>query len=191
VIQLSSCFQTGCKKIDLSHEEKVWFDVFEKGDLFLYKKDDLTIDTFKVTGISLSYTVCNKFELSKYQYNEGGGRLKLLNSRSVYPKKVLVNFTKSLQYNGQERDPCLKYFTVFDLSSDCIKDLGGIPVDSIEVPGIPNRLLMTYRFDKDSSYMHDSNGGHTYLTSFNWSKEYGLIRYTTNKDEVFDFWKKI
>lgn len=189
ILVLQSCVFSDCKRVELTHDEKEWFNAYRTDDTLLFRSNLGKIDTLVVKSMSDSYTACNKFELGDYQYNEAGMVLQSSNSHGLGSghSKIFMNFTKSLQYDTLE--PCDKYFKVFDLFSERIGAMDSIPSDTLQISGLSNHLV-TYLF-KPGVYASDGDSGDQKIVSFNWSKEYGLVRYTIFTGEVYDFWKKI
>lgn len=187
---VSSCILNntkGCKKIYLSKEEKSWFSSFQIGERLLYKDQYGKIDTLLITGVGESFTTCNKFELGEYQYNKIGINMKPSNYHGVSNCSVNVVFSKHLQKSSSV--PCDKAFYVFDLITNYSSDLNQIKIDTVKLSFF-NKEVPTYLFEKGNN-TSDLDEGQQIVTSFNWSKDYGLVRYTLFNGKVYNFWKKI
>ena len=187
---LSCSNNKGCVKIGLSLEDKDWFKIYMKNELFLFKSNLNNMDTIKVAfPIQPDYTVCNKFELGGYQYEENVVVLKSVNCHGLESEfcDIRMHFSKSLQLKTDI--DCLKSFSVFDLNTDLLKTLSEYQ-DSVELKYL-NKKLNCYTFNYSKRNVSDWNEGIHTLKEFNWSKEYGLVRYELDSGEVYELisWK--
>jgi hypothetical protein len=177
---LVGCLNTGsCNRVRLSEAEKKWIEFYSEGDTLIFGNTK-QIKEFVVTDKGSGFTACNKFELGPNEYENNGA---LLKSNTL---EININFTKENQ-NNNEPD-CHKNIYVSDLYSKNITNLGVLKQEPVYVPYL-NKEIPTYLITSDTLTI-DIDGGNQYVRSFNWSKKYGVVRYTRFNDEVFTLKKK-
>lgn len=169
--------QYGCIKTNLTQDEKDWFNVYSKSKMVVFESNLNNRDTFDISDIHESYSVCNRFELGKYQKQSMFFEMKprKCRAKSSYCS-IDLDFVKET-----ENEPCVKYFRVFDCS--------------VQLTEIPKKKEIQISLKDGSSFnalFFESNTGapdsdySVDIESFYWSEKYGIIRYTTLTGETFD-----
>lgn len=175
----------GCTKINLNSEDKGWFSFYKKHKTICFRSNLDSIDTLKVAfPIESEYTVCNKFELSEYQYEEIVVILKSLKCHGLESNfcDITMNFSKHLQMSTEKE--CLKSFKAFDLRTDLLESLIEYK-DSIRIKSI-DKSLSCYTFNFSKPHIGDMDGGTHILKQFSWNKEYGLVKYELSNGEIYE-----
>lgn len=183
-----SCFSNSkdCDKVDLSSEETEWFKNYNSGDTIYYRNQYNEVDTFIVNAdYILSYTSCNKFELSSFIYQIGSLSFDNIDH---YPlktrrKRYAIGFSKLGQDNGDY--PCKKDVSFFELSTGEITDLSRIPTEEFILPAPNGKKIVLYNFIKNK-YCSNTEGGQELIEEFSISKEFGLIRYKTLNGDIYN-----
>lgn len=183
-----SCLFKNCKEVLISKGEIEWFNYFELGDTLFYISQESSIDTFVVIEDDHYLSNCNKIEIGNYQYDQAWVTAKMINKKYKNYDDCLFTIEFSKQLQKDSITPSYKYFTVFDLTTEEFNDMKMFEIDSIYSIGL-KRKVPTISFP-DSPKMRSSGTCPIKLSSFNWNKEYGLIRYTLKSGEVFDFLRK-
>jgi len=174
---LKSCYFSNCKQVSLSGADKIWFSPYSLGDTIFFISNKLNIDTFLVSDKGNYYSTCSKLELGNFQYETMRLSLESFNCHGIESDRCFSQIEFSM--NSSNHDQSEKRFKLFDLKGELSSDT---PSEKIML-GVSDVVYDTYLFKKDISAFSSSNH---FLNSFNWHPEYGLVRYTTNKGEVFD-----
>jgi len=175
---------THCEKINLSLEDKQWYQAYAKCDTIWFKSNKGKLDTLIISSRDNRYSPCNKFELSTHIFQE-------MNIKMIPPFcpedesycRVEISLSKRYQYKPDET--CEKIISVFDLNSNFKETDSLIKMDSIHLNGFVGKIL-TYYFEKDDRF--SQSYGWMKIKSFNWSKEFGLVRYNRN-NEIFELYR--
>lgn len=179
---LNSCLFSGCKKVNLTKSEKSWFNAYKLKQIVIFKSNLGNVDTFFVKQKFLTYTSCSKLERGPSQYEIIS--INLLNKKNKSNNTVDVNIEFSKSYQDSLSIPCIKYFRVYDLT-------GGY--ESIEDTLIYKSIIWQNKKYNSLFFKFGSTLTSEYaskIESFNWTKELGLLRYTTFKGEVFELLKR-
>ncbi|TXI32305.1 MAG: hypothetical protein E6Q58_04155 [Niabella sp.] len=172
---LSGC--NNCEKLHLVQNEKQWVTHFTPGQQFYYKNIlSGKIDTLEVLDTSNKYTLCNKFELSEYQYETYVVRSVFKSKNKYDGRNCLITLTKNKK---TAVDPEI-----------IVAGLGTIN-NSFKRP--PFKLKDTFiegkRYTALVFFQKDINaeiyGQQQYLKSFYWDKLSGLVAYTTSDNEIY------
>jgi hypothetical protein len=173
IIVLQSCTS---EKRNLTSSEKDWVNHFEVGDMSFYKNAAGKVDTLIVTVVNNYYTPRNRAELSEFQ-NE------------IY--LVSFKFKSKNNYNGDESfisvtaeewEKRIPYIFFGNLGPRKINSENLVPVtiDTV-LRGI--ELSDVYYYSADINA--EQYGENKYFINFFWSKQEGLVAYTTVDDGVF------
>lgn len=183
---LSSCFFSDCKKLYLSNEEKEWFEYYEVGDsLFFKEHNDEFTDTVIVTEKGVDFTACNKIELGEYQFQNAWLSGCLVENGKINNdlRAFHVEYTKEQQANIPAV-ACYKSFTSFNLRLSRFTDLKKYPKEFVYIFSEKHEVE-SHKFDFD---IMSNKGGK--IISFNWSKNFGLVKYKKKDGKIYTLWKK-
>ena len=175
---ISACYIscTNCEKLNLTATEKAWVNHYQVGQKFIFKSNIGKIDTLIVKDTSDKYTPCNKIELSKYQYE-------------IY--LVLFTVKSKNDYNGDESSisfstqewvakmPYIYWGNLGPYRND-LKNKIPTPIDTIL-----NNVNLTSVYYYAKGLNTEQYGEKEYFKNFFWSKELGLMAYTTESNELF------
>lgn len=165
-----------CPKRNLDKSEKQWVEHFKVGDKSVYQNSKGDIDTLIVSSINNYYTPCNRLELSEYQ-NEISVVSFNLKSKNSYAG--IESFITMTSEEWKKRIPYI-YFG----------NLGPRKINSENpVPRLLDTVLNGRNFKSVTYYVKDVNteqyGDKNFFLNFYWSKQIGLIAYTTIGGEFF------
>lgn len=189
---IKSCVFSGCEKVNFNQEDLSWYKSLpNEGDTLFFRGSDNSIDTFVIGNRFREYTDCNKMAFGDYQYDEfrcAGTLINIKGKNDFFGTGFDFFFTKRNQ--NDSISSCNKSIQVFDLqTSGIITSLNVFKVDTIVIESLNKRLSTV--FINNSKYADfDSSTNPIEIISFNWSKEYGLVRYTTRDSVVYEYWKK-
>ena len=174
---LTGCnWYSNCPKLDLTEEELSWFNAYELGDIIVLESNKNKRDTLIVVGKTYGYSPCNKFELGPFQHGEFS--IKLVPRYDSMDSDFL-----SIYYHFEKWDSIVtkKAFVVYDLHLS--NDYGKRKLKE-------KRIFLQQKKDSIDTYLTDSTNSYLnnnqYVISFNWSKEYGLVKYETSQGEIFE-----
>lgn len=191
LVLLGACqLDSTCKKITLSQQELDWFKNYKKGEIRLYKNQFGEIDTFRLSTKPEVYTTpCNRIEIGEFQYQSIELPFDLLgeNFKKKKDRAFTIHFTKRDQRSSDHN--CKKRFNLHDLGTKAILDMNDIDLRS-DTLLLTNSLIQVYHFTSEKN-LEDTDYGSTNYKSFDVSKKYGLVRYETEKGEIYNYWKKI
>lgn len=188
---LKSCIFSGCEKIALNQEDLSWYKSLpNEGDTLFFRGYDGTIDTFIVSNNVNEFSDCNRFEIGDYQYNMSRYTATLINSKRDrnINNRFYIFLTKKHQIDSSTS--CNKLIQVFDLYTNELNSLDMFKHDTILIKSL-KRHIPTIFIDKKSKNTNVESSSKTIkIQSFNWNKEYGLVRYMTEDSVVYEYWKK-
>lgn len=173
LISFQSCFLY-CPNLELTAEDKEWTDIYQIGQTITFKSNRNHVQKFKVNYKKTFYSNC--VESNKHE------QLSLVLTKENCKDISIYCEVSLLIVKNKKGVPCVKFFSVYDLKSN----------NWNQTDTMKHNLIMLSTTDKlyDSFLFEDNisayGGGSNSLKSFNWSKEFGLIRYTTYKGEVFE-----
>jgi hypothetical protein len=167
---------TNCEKLNLSAEEKDWVNQYKIGQQFIYKNEAGQVDTITVKDTSNKYTPCNQVELSKYQYEIYSVIFKL-RSQNIYNNDE-PSITMTTQ-EWKQRIPYI-YFGNLGLHRNDLQNRMPIKIDTV-LSGV--KLTSVYYYSKELNT--EQYGEKEFFKNFFWSKQSGLVAYTTLKGEIF------
>lgn len=167
---------TNCEKLNLSAEEKDWVNQYKIGQQFIYKNEAGQVDTITVKDTSNKYTPCNQVELSKYQYEIYSVIFKL-RSQNIYNNDE-PSITMTTQ-EWKQRIPYI-YFGNLGLHRNDLQNRMPIKIDTV-LSGV--KLTSVYYYSKELNT--EQYGEKEFFKNFFWSKQSGLVAYTTVKGEIF------
>ncbi len=179
LLMLFVAFLTGCsdcEKLHLSQSEKDWVNHFQKGQLFYYKNIKGQIDTLEIKDTSNAYTPCNKFELSKYQYETYIVRFKIRSKNIYNDDESFISITTE---EWQKNNP----YIYFGNLGPHRNDLDNKPPVAIDTVLNDVKLKSVYYYAKGLNT--EQYGEQEYFKNFFWDKQLGLIAYTTVNDDFF------
>lgn len=174
VALLISC--NNCEKLLLTQNDKSWVDYFVPNQSFYYKNSNGRIDTLIVVDTADRYTLCNKFELSEYQYEIY--RVDFIIISSNMYNKIEPSITVTTQ-EWKKHNPYI-YFGNLGPHRNDLENKIPIAIDTI-LNGI--KLKSVYYFAKGLNT--EQYGEKEYFKNFFWDKLSGLVAYTTTNDDVF------
>ena len=165
-----------CEKLNLSQAEKDWVNHFQKDQDFFYKNSKGQTDTLEVKDTSNYYTPCNKFELSKYQFEIYLVIFKLKSKNEYNNDESFISMTTETY---EQRIP---YIYLGNLGPHRNDLENKIP---IAIDTVLNGVKLTSVFYYANGLNTEQYGEKEYFKNFFWSKQSGLVAYTTVTDEVF------
>lgn len=171
---LAGC--SNCEKLHLTQNEKDWVNYFAPNQSFYYKNSNGKVDTLIVTDTADRYTICNKFELSEYQYEIYRVDFKII-SLSRY-NEIEPSITVTTE-EWQKHNPYIHFGNLGPHQND-LENKIPIAIDTI-LNGI--KLKSVYYYAKDLNT--EQYGEKEYFKNFFWDRRSGLVAYTTVNDEVF------
>ena len=182
-IQIVICFLIvsfltgcGCEKLTLTNEEKDWVNHFPIGQEQLFINAKGEVDTLQVVDSSIQLSPCNKFELSNYQYESYTVRFKFRSTRQYNLDESFITITT---VEREKRIPHIYIGNLGPHRNDLENELPS-KIDTV----ISNRSI-------NSVYVYTKNlnaeqyGEQQFFTNFFWSKELGLVAYSTVNDGLF------
>jgi hypothetical protein len=173
VFILTGC---GCDKVTLTDDEKNWVNHFKIGQEQLYMNAKGEVDTLQVIDSSIQFSPCNRFELSNYQNQSYTVRFKFRSTRKYNSDESFITIST---VERETRIPHIYFGNLGPHRNDLENELP-TKIDTV----INNKTL-------NSGYVYSKNlnaeqyGEQEYLTSFFWSKELGLVAYSTINDGLF------
>ena len=176
---LSVTFLIGCnncEKLHLTQSDKSWVDYFVPNQSFYYKNLNGRIDTLMVADTADRYTLCNKFELSKYQYEIYRVDFKITSSNMYNETEPSITVTTE---EWQKHNPYIHFGNLGPHQND-LENKIPIAIDTI-LNGI--KLKSVYYYAKGLNT--EQYGEKEYFKNFFWDKSSGLVAYTTMEDDVF------
>jgi len=179
LLMLSTSFLIGCgecEKLNLSQSEKDWVNHFQKGQSFFYKSSKGQIDTLEVKDTIDKYTPCNKVELSKYQFEIYSVIFKLKSKNEYNNDEPSIEMTTQ---TWKQRLPYI-YLGNLGLHRNDLQNKIPVAIDTV-LGGV--KFTSVYYYAKELNT--EQYGEKEYFKNFFWSKELGLVAYTTVRDEVF------
>jgi hypothetical protein len=166
----------GCEKLNLTNEEKDWVNHFKIGQEQLYINAKGEVDTLKVVDSSIRVSPCNRFELSNYQDESYTVSFKFRSTKQYNSDESFITIST---VEREKRIPRIYIGNLGPHRNDLENELPS-KIDTV----ISNRSL-------NSIYVYTKNinaeqyGEQEYFTNFFWSKELGLIAYSTVNDGLF------
>lgn len=176
---LSVAFLIGCnncEKLHLTQNDKSWGDYFIPNQSFYYKNSNGKVDTLMVVDTADRYTLCNKFELSKYQYEIYRVDFKITSSNMYNEIEPSITVTTE---EWQKHNPYIHFGNLGPHQND-LENKTPIAIDTI-VNGV--KLKSVYYYAKGLNT--EQYGEKEYFKNFFWDKRSGLVAYTTVNDEIF------
>lgn len=187
LMTLQSCF-SNCNEIKLTRADKVWLKPYLSVDTLLFRSDKNNIDTFYIESnnrIHEGYTTCSKFELGPDIYNYSGVSFQSKKCHGSSTCYFSIGLTK--EYQKPTELECVKDFDAFDLNAHFVSDLdSSLKVEYVRLP-MNNKKTKTFFFQLGDDFTNDYAGK---VTSFNWSKKYGLVRYVLFTGETYLLYKQ-
>ena len=165
-----------CEKKNLSKNDIAWVSVFSLGQSFYYKSLKGNFDTLQVIDTSDRYTLCNRLELSKYQYEIYLVRLRLKSKNSYENIEPFVTVTTE---DWQKSNPYI-YFGNLGPHRNDLDNKIPVAIDTI-LNGI--KFKSVYYYEKNLNT--EQYGEKEYFNNFVWDKRIGLVAYTTIDGELF------
>jgi hypothetical protein len=166
----------GCEKLNLTNEEKEWVNHFKIGQEQLYINAKGEVDTLQVVDSSIRISPCNRFELSNYQDESYTVSFKFRSTRLYNSDESIITIST---VEREKRIPRIYIGNLGPHLNDLENELPS-KIDTV----IGNRHL-------NSVYIYTKNinaeqyGEQEYFTNFFWSKDLGLIAYSTINDGFF------
>lgn len=166
-----------CEKVDLSPDEKEWFDVYKVGQQILFSNTQGVIDTLIVKEKMNAYTICYGSDHGYEQYNFEIFRMRLKHNELDLLCKL--TFERSIFSDTTE-----KSFQIAGLYGT---------YDTLEGNLKFERIYLNSKKDSVDTYQMNTDNGRVdadaVIQSFNWSKKFGLVRYVTKENEIFELLK--
>jgi hypothetical protein len=179
LLLLLAAFLTGCskcEKLHLTQSDKSWVDYFAPNQSFYYKNSAGRVDTLMVTDTANRYTLCNKFELSEYQYEIYRVDFKIISPNQYSEIEPSITVTTEV---WQKHIPYIHFGNLGPHQND-LENKKPIAIDTI-LNGI--KLESVYYYAKGLNT--EQYGEKEYFKNFFWDKSSGLVAYTTMNDEIF------
>lgn len=174
ITPLISC--NNCEKLHLTQNDKNWVDYFVPNQSFYFKNSNGRVDTIMVVDTANRYTLCNKFELSEYQYEIYRVDFKIISS-NLY-NQIEPSITVTTQ-EWQKHNPYIHFGNLGPHQND-LENKMPIAIDTV-LNGV--KLKSVYYYAKGLNT--EQYGDKEYFKNFFWSKELGLMAYTTESNELF------
>ena len=143
---------------------------------FYYKNSNGRIDTLMVADTADRYTLCNKFELSEYQYEIYRVDFKIISLRMYNEIEPSITITTE---EWQKHNPYI-HFGNLDPHRNDLENKIPIAIDTV-LNGV--ELKSVYYYAKGLNT--EQYGEKEYFKNFFWDKKSGLVAYTTIDDDVF------
>lgn len=178
-IILTGCLFSNCEKIDLKNEDLKKLDFYNGLKYLVFKSNLGKIDTLTVTYNDFSYSPCNKFELSEFQYQSRGVSFK----NSGWHGDTYSGISFSLDNQYRDDSSAVFYLYVHCAMSQYEKSES---VDTI-TNNYLSKTFISKKFRWDGSA---GSGKDNEIHDFHWNDTIGLIRYTTHAGEEYDLIKR-
>jgi hypothetical protein len=166
----------GCEKLFLTDQEKAWVNHFKIGQEQLYINEKGEVDTLQVIDSSIRVSPCNKFELSDYQYESYTVMFKFRSTRKYNSDESFITIST---VEREKRIPRIYIGNLGPHRNDLENELPK-KIDTV----INNKTIYSvYVYTK--AFNAEQYGEQEYFTNFFWSKELGLVAYSTISDGLF------
>lgn len=175
---LTSCLYSGCPIVELPQDDKMWALPYKNYDKLTFENTKGIQHIFTHLDGDSTCTPCNKFELGPNQYEEFYVRFECdnkLKTSTGTQSRFSINSTASDFQNGN----AYKRIILFDFDEQFYEVDSTVKIETIYCIAI-DKNVETYFFDR-GEYSWPSDDIESVRT-VNYSKEFGLIRYTTIKD---------
>src|ERR1700742_2789511 len=84
-----------CEKLYLNQDEKAWASHFKPGQRSYYRSDNDHTDTLEVRDTSNSLSVCNKLEVSEFQFETYGVHFRFASANNYGGKDCWLRMTRT------------------------------------------------------------------------------------------------
>lgn len=171
---VSGCMFSNCERKDIPVRYKSWLKKYKIAQKMAYQSNLGNTDTLIVTNLSDSYTSCNKLERSEYQFNVVDVSFKSINfGQYIYA-----------MYTAMENNSVTRSFKFIDLSGHFGESEIKTCLDKIKIQSISDSIPV-FTINKQNTFTSNN----TKIVSFSWSEMYGIVRYETRDEEVFELVK--
>lgn len=177
-ITLTGCVFSNCEKIDLKKKDLEKLDFYNGLKYLVFRSDSGNVDTLTVTQNDLSYSPCNKLELSNYQYQTRA----ILFDNSGWHGDTYSGISISVDNKYSDDSSSQFYLNVH--CAMCEYD------DYKSIDTITNKYLSKAYICK--KFLWDGSAGsgkHKEIENFHWNDSIGLVRYTAHSGEKYDLVK--
>ena len=180
LIGLNSCCR--CKKFNLTAEEKEWINIYDSGQVILFKSNLSHFDTFEVVEKRNFYTNsnCNCLEIGNTQSQTLDVTLRPKTCHDSFYCDVYIGIVKDT--HQQKTQPTIRVFELAVNSENFESDFHTLPV----ILSTNRRIYDALCYQNQSQIKYGNN----YLKKFYWDRKEGLIRYEANNGELFELWRK-
>lgn len=182
---LSCSNSVGCNQIKINKEIKSWGDSLNEGDRYIMRSNFGNFDELSVIEKSLKMSTCNKFELGVNQYESY--IILIESSNSSLTKNIIASLSFTTKSYLKENNKIK--FTAFGMNwlTDSLEVDPKVVKEWIQIPE-HNDSIESYKFMSTNFISTEP----CLVKSFNWSKEYGLVRYELREnDEVYSYHEKL
>jgi acylphosphatase len=172
----SAC-STNCQKKSLRPDQRAWVDPFKEGTEYLYVNYKGQIDTLGVMEVRNYYTPCDKVELSDFQFEEYDAAF-VIKSASFYNNSTAY-IGISASGDSTQAGPVIVFGNVGTYTATA-KEPSVALIDTL----LEGRYLSNVYFHA----VVPDTGVHAekqFFRNFFWSKDSGLVAYTTINEVVF------
>lgn len=170
---LNACVFSNCETIDLTKEEKSYFDTFQTNKTLKFKNKILNSTIiFNIDFKIMEYSTCSKIEIGPFvnqyfniQYESNISDSNWLTQFSIYFEKE------------KKQKKCFKEFRCLDFYTNFYDE-----TDKLKWIEFKNKPLQVLFLDKHKFKEQPNN----YVKAIYWSKKYGLVRFDTFDGQYFE-----
>jgi len=183
-VSFQGCIFSNCEKVELSSNDRSWMNAYSLGDSLLFESNLSTIDTFLITYHASFFSDCNKFEKGPLQYEESAIRAVKINQTvkdDHYSCGFYFRQTKEFQVTKEEISS--KKLNVFDFNTKSFHELKNKASEVFIQTQYHKGEKLGYLFEnKDTNRRRPCTNR---VSSFVWSKHYGLLQFELESGEKF------
>ncbi len=178
-VSLTGCLFSNCEKIDLKKEDLKKLEFYNGLKYLVFKSDSGNVDTLTVTFNDLSYSPCNKFELSEFQYQNRDISFK----NSGWHGDTYSGISFSLDNEYRDDSSAVFYLNVHCAMCEYDEFSSIDTITNIH----SSKTYICKKFSWDGSA---GSGKDKEIEDFHWNDSIGLVRYTTHSGEKYELIKR-
>lgn len=173
-----------CIETNLTHEEKAWFSVYEKGQTIIFKSNLGNLDTLLVHDKNEGHgnENCNYYGIGPIQPHIMNITLKRKNCKNESNCIAGISISKN-----KENEKCFPGFYAFGLYQNGNLKNEDLKTTNFKLSTVKTIYNEVYHFEDG---LNAKNVTLVFLRSFYWDKKEGLIRYDTSEGEIFELISK-
>lgn len=165
-----------CEKLNLNESEKDWINNILSIENVVFRNLKGIADTLEVKDTIHTYTSCNKVELSRYQFEIYSVIFHLKSSKLYNNDEPSITMTTQ---TWKQRIPYIYFGNLGPHRNDLENKMPN------QVDTVLNGVKFTSVYYYAKGLNAEQYGKKEYFKNFFWSKQFGLVAYTTMDNEVF------